>query len=787
LIRLLLVLVLSIIIFTSAETIQVSGYSFVGVTDNGVEFPILPINSDVSNSTGTGDSDTNGTATINGMGINSVIVQEEYDGRLVVGNGVIGEDVSLIPYLPVDGTTEFVALVESSDMEIIYQIPVLGEEYELKGNNLYKTNSPNQIIYSNSTTEFGANTISTNDDHIIVTGDGVTILEIGESLYGEEMYLDGDISEPLGSIKIVTSNYDLIDKLEYLYEFSAFVLEDHGYNIGELDCDYLGSSNFENGDYTWVLTYSNVIWTITTSTNSHDHTHLCSAGIPISSTSNVYVELVNEVEQETGSTWCDNVYPNGSCHYEYSNEFTQERTISSTNNELPAVFSMELFTTINADGNIMLDEIEFGKKYLYCYSCTGITNYTPEHTEVSISEYVYDTGVDYYTSEEFTGEFNTNVTFPNEKFYLMVYPDGGTISIRGTGIEETGTNLKITNLPANIPYQIEKDSEVIGSGVTSSAGAIDIEKLNVEEGEETLGGYLHLFPDSLTYRGEFSTVILDNLNGESIHVDSDNDLVYVVHAYAMIPTVGDVAVSDLYLSNDSETLSLDYLNKNYTNSENILVPIIPNYKVINFMVDDISISLSYSSILGGTGINIIEPSISTVNLVDYSSRILSAESTVGTTSYVIATTDGTVNAIVTETISGTVNISNTYYLEKIPPIPPVPIRRDPLSGWVDIIINGEFVESLSLGVNPYPDFTTSGTQSDTTATQSVSYSYPDYVVSGAMSIDVESGDFVEFYLYAKIHGDIDNYSVPSGYTLEGEKGTSTSTVKITQGSIITSE
>jgi len=783
-----LFLVCSMIVTTTVtQTIQASEYSFVGVTSNGVEFPIEDLSIYTSDGTGdgtgTGTGTGNGTATINGMGINSVIVQKEFDGSLVYGEGVEGVDVSLIPYLPVDSTTEFVALVESDDTEIIYQIPVLGEEYELNGNNLYKTNTPNLLVYSNSITEFGANTISTNDNHITISGDGVTILEIDESLYGEEMYLDGDTS---GTLKLITSDYDLIDKAEYLYEFTDLPYTDNGYNIGELDCEYLGGSNYEYGEYVWVLEYSNVIWTLNADTVYYDMIHQCSVGVPISSTTNVYVEFVTEIPQETGSTWCDNVYPGGECHWEYSNAFTETRTVSPTNNDLPTVLSLELFTSTNAVDEIILDEIEFVKKYVYCQACTGITNYYPLY-EYSISEYLYDVGVDYIVEEEFSGEFNTNVTFPNEKSYLLVYTDGGTTSIRATGIDETGNNLRITNLPENVAYHIVKNNEVIGTGVTSSAGAIDIAELNVEEGETTAGGYLYLYPDSLVYRGDFSTVILDNENGETIHLDSVDDLVYVVHAYALIPTVGDITISNFYLSNDSEILPLDYLNGYYTNSENILVPVIPNYKVINFIVDDIPISLEYSNILGGTGINIIESSTSTIDFVDYSDRILSAESTVGTTSYVIATTDGTVNAIVTETISGTIHISNTYYLEEIPPPPPVPIRRDPLSGWVDIHVNGEFVKQVSLGTNPYPDFSTSATQIDNTAIQSVTYSYPDFLVSGAISIDVESGDFVEFYMYGKIHGDIDDYSVPSGYTLVSEKGTSTATVNIVQGSIITSE
>jgi len=532
-------------------------------------------------------------------------------------------------------------------------------------------------------------------------------------------------------------------------------------------------------------------WTITSTILYHDDIFYCDTGdIQVSSIDNIYNKMEADIEQRIGDTWCDS-----SCHFQYKDEFTETRTVSSISNDLPDVLSQELITSVDVDGNIILEGINYKVDRVFCYWCNYVTNYDLEThgygystSVVTISD-VYDTGVDYNVSQDFIGEINTNVTFPNEKFYLIISPEeGGTVSIRGTVGEDVGNNIKITNLPENIPYQIKKSSKVISTGVTSNAGIIDIPSLNVEDGDETDGAYLHLFPDSLVYRGDFSTVILDNVNGESIHIDSEEDLVYVVHAYALMPTVGDVSVSNFALTSDEgDYLPLDYLNKNYTNSEDINAPVIPNYDTINFDVDEISISLSYSSILGGTGINIIETSSSTIDNVDYSSRILFGEATVGTTSYIIATTDGTVNAILSETISGTVDISNTYYLEEIPPPPPPPTRRDPLDGWVDIYINGEFDKQVWLGTDDNPAFTTSGTQSGNTAFQSVSYSYSDFLVSGSVSVDVESGDFVEFYMYAKIHGDIDSYSVPAGYTLVGETGTSTATVNILQGSILTSE
>ena len=145
-----------------------------------------------------------------------------------------------------------------------------------------------------------------------------------------------------------------------------------------------------------------------------------------------------------------------------------------------------------------------------------------------------------------------------------------------------------------------------------------------------------------------------------------------------------------------------------------------------------------------------------------------------------------VNAIITETISGTVFIQNTYILEQNPPVPPPPVRRDPLSGWVDIFVNGALVKQTSLGINPNPGFTETNTVSTNTVTRSVTYTYGDYVLIGNTAVIVSAGDFVEFYVYAKIHGDIDGYAAPGEYSIVSSSGTSSATANIAFAHIQTS-
>ena len=309
-------------------------------------------------------------------------------------------------------------------------------------------------------------------------------------------------------------------------------------------------------------------------------------------------------------------------------------------------------------------------------------------------------------------------------------------------------------------------------------GQIIIDEIN--DAPSTVGGVLHMYPDSLAYRGDFSTVIFDELNSEIIHIPT-NDWVYTTHAYAAIPVTGSITVTNLSLD---ETLPIPYLDKVYLDGDTIHVPVLPLHDTIHLEINGIDTSLQYSNILGGTGITIADTTISVITKNDPSSPIHLAEAKAGTVAYAIASSDGTLKAIISETISGRITITNTYHLEETPPPPPPLTRIDPLTGEVDIYINGILEQQITLGVNPYPDFAEDST-GGLVVTQSVSYTYPDYTLSGATSIPVQAGDFVEFYVYAKIYGQIDSYQTPSGHVLLSSSGISSATAQIRSAYITT--
>jgi hypothetical protein len=141
------------------------------------------------------------------------------------------------------------------------------------------------------------------------------------------------------------------------------------------------------------------------------------------------------------------------------------------------------------------------------------------------------------------------------------------------------------------------------------------------------GGVLNLYHDSMTYRGPFSTVVFDELNNQTIHIDTQDDKVYTVHAYVKIPVTGNVSVTDTNLDG---TLYLPYLDGEYSDGESIMVPVIPGYRTINIAINGVSTSLDYADVLGGTGIKIASPATSTIQRSDITTPISSSEATAGT-------------------------------------------------------------------------------------------------------------------------------------------------------------
>lgn len=79
-----------------------------------------------------------------------------------------------------------------------------------------------------------------------------------------------------------------------------------------------------------------------------------------------------------------------------------------------------------------------------------------------------------------------------------------------------------------------------------------------------------------------------------------------------------------------------------------------------------------------TGLKITKPSSNSITQNEPTNNIHGITATTDTSAYDVITADGPINAILTEIISCSTTIKNSYVLEKIPP----PRPRDPLEGYV---------------------------------------------------------------------------------------------------------
>ena len=197
--------------------------------------------------------------------------------------------------------------------------------------------------------------------------------------------------------------------------------------------------------------------------------------------------------------------------------------------------------------------------------------------------------------------------------------------------------------------------------------------------------------------------------------------------YVRIPVTGMVSITDTSLDG---TQSIPYVDGDYRSGDGLNIPVLPGFDAVHMRINGIQASLRYANILGGTGITIAEPKTSQITQNSVSSPIRYAESTAGTTAFAIATADGRLKAVISETISGSISITNTYRLQAVPPPPPAIPRDDPLTGEVDIFVNGIFREHVTLGINPYPDFAFASVRQGNDIVQSVRYSYPQHTLAG---------------------------------------------------------
>ncbi len=697
--------------------------TILGITDLGNVFVATNLLAENSEN-GTG----NGKAMINGMGLNSRIVTYDYSGKLTHGYGDSGTLNSLKPYNQFSTMHDFVAQLLSTDSKITVAIPQFNTEYEYvpqtQSVQATGTTNPNTLGYSQSRTVGGSATTTVGTDGITISGTGTVILKLNN--YGDQtLVLEGNVLSD-GLLQVGTDlQYDYINiPYDNAYGFRLYSGGLPGASYLQSPCSYANGVGY-NCCASWTYTQS------------------FGSSLILTTPSNYY-----------------------SYYYSTSYPFS---ILGGTQN--PTTYSLDsIRMTAGACSG-----------WHSPYGSWPTTSPVPSGQTL----FVFDKAYVMNTKIDLTSTFQTPHSFlAGKQYYIFAKPNGGTITIKGSFFNPSTTPyLKITDLPPDTPYEIVKDGFLTVSGMADNAGTVSLTLDDAKIGGTNPNGNLYLYPDSLKYRGPFSTVVFDNANSQTIHIDTPEDKAYVVHAYVQIPVVGDVEVTDTYLDNH---LSLSYLNGNYTTGESIKVPVIPGYHDINMKINNVQTITVIANVLGGTGLKVIQPSASTITQQNDNNLVSSITATTGSVSYVISTSAGIVTTSITATISGDSEIKNHAYFGAPPPPPPTPPPRDPLKAWVDVYKNGILVNQQQIYFNALPNSQNSGGVSGTSSYVIDKYAYPQTVINGVITTNVLPGDFVEFYLYANIQADGSTPPIPSGHIFYHHSGEGHATTTIHSGSILSS-
>lgn|GEM_PF-2041851 len=680
-------------------------------------------------------SGTAGRSVIDGMGINSRIIQQHHEGRIVYGYGAVGQTSSLKPYNSVPTDSDFAAQILSADGRVVMPIPKFRSEYRyLSGQQaLQQTDSapPNVLSYLQSRAVGGSGSAAQGPNGITFSGTGTVIVKLSD-FGGQTVILEGSV--PAGA-ELRLGEFDKNDLMTIPYNSAL------GWNV-------------------WSATYGSIH-------AGHYHT---GCGAPYSAPHTLSLQPRKEVSPQYGV----------------------KRLVGST-------YYSPTFTTSATGGQLKIETISETTSVGYCNwglicgdsSCTwgwneyNYPNTTPPHIPIPGTVSIFDQNPPNTVHVTFTSSYQLAHTFPSGKqMYLVAKPNGNAFTVKATAFDvQTTPYLKITDLPPNTPYEITKDGLVSASGMALPDGTLTLLLGDVNIGGSHPSGTITIYPDSLKHRGQFSTVVFDNINGAVFHAGGADSSIYVAHAYVQIPVTGNATITGVSLDG---VLALPHIDGNYTTGYRVRIPIVPGYHNISMGINGVPVAIAIADVLGGTGLKVVEPGTSTTTRLDDDGLVSSISATTGSTSYVVATTQGRITTVVTATVSGTSHIENRAYFGSPPPQPPPPPPSDPLKAYVDTYKNGRFVSQNQIYFNSDPLTSTSGRTEGSSSSVSAQYSYPQTVISGTLTTDVAPGDMVEFYLYAEISSDGPVPPIPPNHIFYNYAGTGRATATIHGGSILSS-
>jgi len=713
------------IVFTGSWTASADAQQIQIVTDLGNVF-VAEQTSEESNNSGQGSGGV--------FGSSGTFRTLDLAGQVIHGQGITGKADSLKSYTEVDPPSDFVAVVLDDDKSVAVTIPEFSKKYKYKSDSLIDVTSQTSNIlgYSASKVLSGKPSVSMTNNGIVISGTGKILLKIND-LQNQQVRLSGTVTSG-NQLKVLEAEIDLT-KVQY-DNSRGFLLHHCRCNPTPSSLDVLVSADASSSDVTGIFEYKQS-WSA-----EYYHGKCCKGrkGISSQSTQTVTSDLVTTKDSQ------------GDFRIIGDNTDTQSAKIS-----LPSG----------------------GKLFRVNYN-----------TVSDFQHWVYDKN---------GGPVVMGVTTNFEKFhtvhdsritYITAQLNGGIITIKGETFDpNVDVMFEVSELEPNMPYEVVKNNLVGTRGMTSPSGQISLTANSVDLlNDISPGGILKIYPDSMSYRGSFSTIIFDTINDKTLHIDDGHDRAYTAFAYVRLPFSVDAQIDKVSVGNTA----IPYLDGEYLAGDAIFIPILPNTDKITMSVNGISATIRLQDLPDVTGGKPIPPVTADNSDFNADGSLASIAADAGSAAFAVATDQGQMYAMVTLSVSGNSAFSQDVSLHFTPNPPPPPPPRDPLSVYVDVYKNGELVKSEMVYYDDKPVFTPLNSLNGMSIIQATDYHYSQRTVSAMTLVDVEPGDFVEFFVRTHIYAQgipIPYSLVPQSsggtYSIDKVVSAATATAKIHHGSILT--
>jgi hypothetical protein len=682
------------------------------VTDLGNVFTVQK----TSSSNGT----SNGGALGAGLGTAARIQTVQPQGTLVYGSGYIGTTTPIQPYVSIPSGTNFAALIQENDSSVSLQVPAFYNTYDYTNGQLIQEPGPPNILSFTDTKLLGGNlspTLGSNGIQVTGSPSGTILLKMN-SLAGRQAILRGTI--PSGdSLQYVLADPS-VDLTNLPYDGT------NGWHLATASTSFSYSGYYPT--YSWTCGYVHpyprypwyhywACWQY----QSGSYPTSVSASAPLDFTVSSQTGLVAQVSATYSHT----------CSYRY--------------------WSYTCYSTVTYPASIS------GYQTANGFHATGVsytnTNYNGVTAGLSSGTFVVYDKTPYSQLLNLNSNFEQLYTFPNDNrvpYLISAQPNGGSIIASAQQYDgNTFSYLKINGLPPNTPYEIVKDNMVGAAGLTpsdSSPVIFDTSQIGLQTRDQSPGGTLILYPNSLWYRGTISSLVLDTINKNSFNYDGPSQI-HIPFAFVRVPIPTSVTISNVSID---DAIPVSYLSGHYESGTALLIPTLPSMKSVGFSANGTPMKIAISDVIGDPGVTVLSGKSASDSHYSLTTAV-TADAGVDGEATAIATHDGVLNAIISLTVSANAN----YYS-----------GSSTLTVYVKTYVNGNLVgtKTLYTSVPPTgyssqtiqsytisPSFTQYGSYS-ITQTNPFPYSVDSFnisnqQVSGTVTVPAHTGDLVEFEVY----------------------------------------